>query len=65
MSDPLFVMTSEGHLNLAKIVHISLPRDGRIKFYFGGPYTVSLPQEEGRKIISWLKGNRPEWLLGD
>lgn len=76
MANPAFVMTSKGMINAAAIVHIALPTHGSITCYFAGgtesggeetmnPYTVSLPQEEGARLVDLLRERRPEWFIGD
>jgi hypothetical protein len=74
MSKPVLVATSEGYINLAAVVHIDLPRKEQIRFVFGGgtesggeegmsSYWVSLPDEEGMKIIRALEREKPDWFL--
>jgi hypothetical protein len=71
MSDPLFVMTSKGYINLTAVIHIDSPLDKSVGFYFGRSegedaysYCVNLPEDEGEKIINLMRERRPDWFVG-
>jgi hypothetical protein len=65
-----FIKTSEGWINLSLVTHIGLPDEGGVRFDFIGPQSqgeegicpdwVTLPVEEGQRVMGWLEANYPD-----
>jgi hypothetical protein len=65
MSDPLFVETSQGWINMALVTHVSIHGDD-MWFVFdkneSGVPDVSLPRQEGHKVMRVVFEMRPECI---